>query len=253
MATLLIAVALATGAANTHAVSSLLAQATGPQVVAPTVPFQSPQRRRIYLLRHGDVSYFDAKGQPVTNPDLVMLSEKGRAQADMAGRYLAGIGIQSLDRVITSNLPRTVETAERILVVLGQGGQPEQWESLREMKNGAQRLPPDQLPPALLGLTESRVPGHVRFLGGESVADLQQRVLPALERLRGDTGWDTALLVLHALVNNAIVSHALTGGRDYLGRFEQSAGCLTILDLGTAPADWIVRGVNVCPDTTQYG
>ena len=35
-----------------------------------------PQRRRIVLMRHGDVAYFDAQGKPVANSDLVVLSEK---------------------------------------------------------------------------------------------------------------------------------------------------------------------------------
>jgi hypothetical protein len=32
-----------------------------------------PQRRRIVLMRHGDVAYFDAQGKPVANSDLVPL------------------------------------------------------------------------------------------------------------------------------------------------------------------------------------
>jgi hypothetical protein len=33
-----------------------------------------PQRRRIVLMRHGDVAYFDAQGKPVANPGMVVLS-----------------------------------------------------------------------------------------------------------------------------------------------------------------------------------
>jgi hypothetical protein len=36
-----------------------------------------PQRRRIVLMRHGDVAYFDAQGKPVANPGMAVLSEKG--------------------------------------------------------------------------------------------------------------------------------------------------------------------------------
>ena len=88
------------------------------------------------------------------------------------------------------------------------------------------------------------VPNEKRFLGGESIGELFDRVLPALERLLADETWDTVLLVLHGAVNRAIFSYALTGQRMFLGHFEQSAGCVNVLDVGD---EWIVRAVNVSP------
>ena len=67
------------------------------------------------------------------------------------------------------------------------------------------------LPKTLLALESPRVAGDTRFIGRESVAELQGRITPTLKALFDDSGWDTALLVLHALVNNAILSMALTG------------------------------------------
>ena len=61
-------------------------------------------RRRIYLMRHGAVAYFDGSGHPVP-PDTVPLTEEGRAQAEAARDLLEGI---ALDRVIASGLPRTM-------------------------------------------------------------------------------------------------------------------------------------------------
>jgi broad specificity phosphatase PhoE len=46
-------------------------------------------RRRIYLLRHAEVAYFDEDGQPVA-PDEVPLTPAGRHQAERAGAALAG-------------------------------------------------------------------------------------------------------------------------------------------------------------------
>ena len=40
-------------------------------------------RRRLYLMRHGAVSYFRDDGTPV-DPDAVVLNEDGRAQAAAA-------------------------------------------------------------------------------------------------------------------------------------------------------------------------
>ena len=88
------------------------------------------------------------------------------------------------------------------------------------------------------------VPNDKRFLGGETVGELFDRVLPALERLLADESWDTTLAVLHGAVNRAILSYALTGERMFLGHFEQAPGCVNVLDVGD---EWIVRAVNVAP------
>ena len=210
-----------------------------------------PQRRRIYLLRHGDVAYFDAQGKPVADADLVVLSDKGRAQADAAGKYLAALGVKKFDRVYASTLPRTQETATRVLAAAGITGEPAKVETWREMKSGGTSgIATSDLPRAFLALTEPKVGPDGRFGNGETVAELQARVLPRLRELQADPGWDSALLVLHGLVNNAILSHALGGGTDYFGRIEHSPGCINVLDVG--PNDWVIRAVNLCPDAGNY-
>ena len=75
-----------------------------------------------------------------------MLSEKGRAEADAAGAYLKTIGIGQFDRVISSTLPRTVETAERVMRVLGQMGEPTEVEALKEIRIGSPQDIRDILP-----------------------------------------------------------------------------------------------------------
>ena len=50
--------------------------------------------------------------------------------------------------------------------------------------------------------------------------------------------------MLHGGVNRAILSYALTGGRAFLGNFEQSPACVNVLDVGE---DWVVRAVNHAP------
>ena len=71
-------------------------------------------RRRVYLLRHGQVPYFGP--ERAARAEEVALSETGREQARAAGRLLAGI---HFDRVVTSRLRRTVETAELVLEAAG--------------------------------------------------------------------------------------------------------------------------------------
>ncbi len=193
-------------------------------------------RRRLYLMRHGEVAYFDETGQPVA-PDDVALTPHGREQARAAAEALAGV---AFDRVISSGLPRTVETA-RIVA----GREPETWPELREIQGADLRaIPEDELEHAFVGAFRGVLPNDARFLGGESYGELFDRVLPALERLLADGSWDIALAVLHGAVNRAILSYALTAERMFLGHFEQAPACINVLDVGDA---WIVRAVNLAP------
>jgi broad specificity phosphatase PhoE len=90
-----------------------------------------------------------------------------------------------------------------------------------------------------------------RFLGGETVDALLDRVAGALDRLLADPGWDTVLAVLHGGVNRAILSLALTGRRQLLGAFEQAPACINILDVDETGA-FVVRAVNATPWDPAY-
>ena len=209
-------------------------------------------RRRIYLMRHGSVTYFDAAGKPVL-PELVPLNELGRAQASAAGRLFAEHQV-SFDRVIVSGLPRTVETAKRVLAETGQHIPLETWPELEEIRGGRLSTILDaDLKAAFTGAFEGMVGEDKRFLGGESVGELMDRIHPAVTRLRADPSWDTALLVLHGAVNCAILSLALTGQRMFLGALAQSAGCINALDVGEADADWVLRFMNYAPPAPLQG
>lgn len=208
----------------------------------------SPQavRRRVFLMRHGSVTYFDASGKPML-PESVPLNELGRAQASAAGAAFAADGVQ-FDRVIVSGLPRTVETATRVLAATGQQIAIEHWPQLEEIRGGRLSAIADaDLKAAFTGVFEGVVDPHTRFLGGESAGELMERVHPAIARLRADADWDTVLLVLHGGVNCAILSLALSGQRLFLGNLAQTAGCINALDVGKDEHDWVLRFVNYTP------
>lgn len=203
-------------------------------------------RRRVYLMRHGSVTYFDSTGKPVL-PEMVPLNEHGRLQATAAGRVFAEAGVR-FDRVIVSGLPRTVETASRVLTETGQQIALEHWPEFVEIRGGKLAAIPDaELKDAFTGAFEGIPAENKRFLGGETVGELMDRIHPGIDKLRADPEWDTVLLVLHGGVNRAILSYALTGQRLFLGNLAQTAGCLNVLDVGEAPTDWVVRVVNYSP------
>jgi broad specificity phosphatase PhoE len=193
-------------------------------------------RRRIYLMRHAQVAYFQ-DGRPVRQETLP-LTDEGREQARAAAALFEGI---TFDRVVTSGLLRTLETARIVAPSL----EPESWPDLREIEAGRiTDIPEDEIEQAFISVWRGIVPEDVRFLGGETIASLLDRVLAAVERLLEDADWDIVLAVLHGGVNRAILSYALTGGRTFLGNFEQSPGCINVLDVGD---DWVVHAVGVAP------
>jgi broad specificity phosphatase PhoE len=223
--------------------------------------FKIPKRRRIFLMRHGDVTYFDDSGRAI-DPDTVSLNERGRAQASAAGQAFAAARVR-FDRVIASGLPRTVETAERVLAEMSGRSEGddrakhldiEHWSEWREIRSGRlPDLPPAEIERAFLSVFDGVVSEQTRFLGGETIGELLDRVLPALARLRADRSWDIVLLVLHGGVNRALLSHAITaGGRSFFGHLAQAAGCINALDVGSEPRDWVVRALNYAPPAPLF-
>jgi broad specificity phosphatase PhoE len=194
-----------------------------------------PARRRIYLMRHAQVRYFQG-----LEPEDVVLTDDGRRQAEAAARALRGV---LFDRVLTSGLERTLETAR----IVAPGREPEERYGLREIESGDVRgLPPEEVQRMMTAAFRGVVPLETRFLGGETVGALLDRVQPELEALLADGGWDVVLLVLHGGVNRAILSRAITGERLFLGGFEQGPGCINVLDVDAEGA-FVVRAVNHTP------
>ena len=187
-------------------------------------------------MRHGRVAYFD-QGRPVPQHD-VPLTPEGREEVRTAAAVLDGI---AFDRVITSDLPRTVETAR----IVAPDKELESWPELREIESGRLGdIPEDDLERTFVEAWRDVVSEEARFLGGETVGSLLDRVIPAVDRLLADRDWDVVLAVLHGGVNRAILSYALTGRRALLGNFEQAPACINVLDVGD---DWVVRAVNITP------
>ncbi|MGH2972068.1 MAG: histidine phosphatase family protein [Gaiellaceae bacterium] len=192
-------------------------------------------------MRHAEVRYFEG-----VHPERVVLTEHGREQANAAADALRGV---PFDRVVTSGLERTVETAR----IVAPAVEPESRYDLREIESGDIRgVSPDEVQTMMTAAFKGVVPLNMRFLGGETVGELLDRVTPELDALVAGDDWDVALLVLHGAVNRAILSRALTAERMFLGAFEQAPGCINVLDVGD-DGRWIVRGVNHIPYDPVHG
>jgi phosphoserine phosphatase len=202
-------------------------------------------RHRIYLMRHGEVRYFDEQGKPL-EPDGVLLTDHGRAQAEAAGQALANI---DMDRVVCSGLPRTRQTAE--LVMGSRAGKIEERPALSEMRLGKiSDIPRDRIEAELVyGLESAHLPG-ARMAGGEVFADFEARVVGGFEGLLGEPGWTTMLVVAHDGVNRALLGWACGAGLAALGSFEQDMGCVNIIDVDLADGEIVrrlIKAVNLTP------
>ena len=199
-----------------------------------------PTRRRLYLMRHGEVSYFE-QGRPAP-PEGVHLNEQGRAQSAAAALVLADV---AFDWAVTSGLPRTDQTAA---IVLGERALPVITEpALREIRGGRLAdIPQHELRRTFVDAMTRRLSAADTSLLGEAFGDFRDRVLPAFHALIADTSWSALLLVAHGAVNRVILADVLGLDLHGIGHIEQDAGCINLLDFDEQGYG-IVRLVNYTP------
>ncbi|WP_042691640.1 histidine phosphatase family protein [Azospirillum sp. B506] len=201
-------------------------------------------RRRIYLLRHGHVAYYDPEGRPL-NPKLATLTERGREEARAAGALLAGV---PLDRVLCSGLARTRQTAEP--VAAPHKLPVEEHPAFLEIRAGRLSLVPKERREAdyVYGFEAATEDG--RFAGGDSFAAVRDRVVSAIEVLIRQPGWSHLALVAHDGVNRMLLSWACGAGLSALSAFEQDYGCINIIDVDVTEGRILrrlIRAVNLTP------
>ena len=200
---------------------------------------QSIRRRRIYLMRHGAVSYFGTN-QPF-RPNVVPLNEEGRRQAASTADVLAPV---SFDRAIASTLTRTVETAE--IVTQGRGLQIESVEALCEIRpGGVSEISADAVEKTIAGAFRN-LSRESPFLGGETFGSLIDRVGAWFDEFVRDESWRSALIVAHGGVNRVLLARALGSGLESFGSIEQEPACINIIDVD-ASGRVLVRLMNHSP------
>lgn len=186
-------------------------------------------RRTIYLLRHAEPQLAPG-GKRYTGWSDPPLSAAGARQATGWQPVIAAL---DLTAIFCSDLQRSRQTAERIIapgtlhitiepalreINLGQ------WEG--ETFEAVRRQDPEGF------ARRGRDPVHYRPPGGESFDDLQQRVMPAFDKIiagcRGDI-----LIVGHAGVNRVILCRLLGMPLANLFRIGQDYAALNIIAADT--------------------
>lgn len=182
-------------------------------------------RRRIYLLRHAEALYFDGQGRPL-DPRYVGLSERGVEQATSVARALAGV---TLDRAVCSGMPRTRQTAE--LALAGRELEIADQPAFKEIRAGRLReVPAADLEAVLARAYDAAADPGACFIGGESFAEFEGRVLGAFQALLAEPGWRSLLIVSHDAVNRVLLGWASGLGLRGMAAFEQDTACLNLID-----------------------
>lgn len=216
-------------------------------------------RRRLYLMRHGHVDYFDPE---LTDPHNAPLTPEGREQAAAAADALANI---AFDSALCSGLLRTRQTAE--IVLSGQRDAPPLDEDRRliELQSAwIEAKSREELAARLAYSFENAHASGASFLaGGEAFADAETRITAGLRDFFLTGSWRTALLVAHEGVNRIALGWACGGGLRTIAAFEQDLACVNVIDVDLTPNEQgdglqieriLLKAVNVTPyDFVKHG
>jgi probable phosphoglycerate mutase len=97
-----------------------------------------------------------------------------------------------------------------------------------------------------IGALDGDLGREARFLAGETFGAFQDRVLPVFRALVDSPSWKEMLIVAHGGTNRVILLHALGAGLSSLGRIEQDAGSINVIDV-SADGSLLVRLMNYSP------
>lgn len=181
---------------------------------------------RLYLLRHGQVA--DGHTDIYNGHNDVDLSPKGLRQCEAVAAHLQEV---KLAGIYSSDLTRTRRGAE--IVARGRDVAVTLVPEFREINFGIweglsfQEIMdryPEELQQRFTDLANYRIPG------GESLADLQTRVLPQLTALCQRHAGEAFLVVAHAGINRVILSQALNLDLQYIFHLDQTYAGLNIID-----------------------
>lgn len=182
--------------------------------------------RRVFLIRHGAIGG-DAAARFVGRSDLAMNAEGEAQMRAIAERLAERI---TLETIFASDLGRSRRAAE--LIAAGRSTPIRVRPALAEIDMGAwdgllRRDVAAAQPEAYAERGRDMV--HFRPPGGESFADVAERVLPVWRSIVEAEGGDR-LVVGHAGVNRVILTHVLGMPLENLFRIVQDPACVNVIE-----------------------
>ena len=181
---------------------------------------------RVVLVRHAETEEA-ARGRCYGRLD-VALSPRGHRQAQALTAALADFGLAA---VYASPLARALDTARPIAAA--QSLDTVVVAALRELDFGeVEGLRYEQIEAERPELFRAWMddPAGVRFPGGESLADLRARVLPAAAEIRARHEREAVAVVGHGGVIRVVLAEALGLADGALFRLDQTEGGVSVVD-----------------------
>lgn len=202
-----------------------------------------PARARpttVILIRHGHTAT-TGKVLPGRAKGL-HLDDRGRAQAEVVAEHIGRL--KGVSAIYTSPMERARETAAPTARALGL--RPRIERGLVEVDTGewtGADLKGARRSPAWKAV--QTYPTGFAFPGGESLVEMQARVVSAVARIVADHPGETVLAFSHADVIKAAVAHALGVHLDLFQRV--AIGTCSVNTVAYAPTGVTVLGVNWSP------
>jgi broad specificity phosphatase PhoE len=182
----------------------------------------------VYLVRHGQTAW--NREEVFRGRADIALNETGREEALLAGQYLKRVAVNA---IYSSPLSRAVETAEVIAryqdkkVLISDGlididfGQ---WqgvshEVVMERYGELYRQWKDN-------------PHMVRFPGGETLEEVRERALRAVDEILLEHSDETLVMVSHRVVNKTLVCGLLGLDNSHFWKIGQDTACINVLEFG---------------------
>ena len=187
---------------------------------------------RIILVRHGQTAWnvgaSSAEGERFRGRIDLPLNERGRAEARALAERLAD---EPIAAIYSSPLQRAIETAEPTARRLGLVVQP--LEGIIDINYGDwQEHPHSQVARLYPALYRQWLQGPhlVQFPGGESLEEVRDRAMAALQQVMARHRDQTILVAAHQVVNKVLVCAMLGLDNSHFWHIKQDNGCLNIFD-----------------------
>ena len=210
-----------------------------------SMPRKAESTTRVLLLRHG-AAEGSKEGFFYGSTDAPLLAE-GEAQVRETADRVKGWLMESETALYASSLTRSVKTAEILSEAMGLDLKPVIVPDISELHLGdwegethasLSNQEPERLAEHYRNFVNSKPPG-----GGESVAELAGRVLPAFRDICDREKDKNVIVCAHAAVNRVILCDALGAPLESFFRLEQDFAALNVIDLHeNAP---LVRSMNI--------
>lgn len=201
----------------------------------------------IFLIRHGETDYVGKRlaGRIPGIP----LNVKGQSQAQQLAQK---IGHLPFRRIFSSPIQRTIETAAPLAEKRGLSV--ETLPGLIEIDYGEWvGMTPEQLRSTDLWSLVHTSPSQVRFAGGESFAEVQERVVSAINQISANLGRnELAACFSHADVIALAAAYYLNMPLDSFLRLSITPASITVLFLGDTQPKVPYINLSELPESFNY-